>query len=57
LAEIVILPSWTEAEVPGRMPLVINSLELGRRSLGEVDFYQKAADAGAENASPALATH
>jgi hypothetical protein len=27
--------------VPGRMPLVINSLELGRRSLGEVDFYQK----------------
>jgi len=24
------LPSWTEAEVPSRIPLVINSLELGR---------------------------
>jgi len=57
LAEIVILPSWTEAKVPGRMPLIINSLELGRRSLGEVDFWQKGSDVGAENASPALATH
>jgi len=32
--------------VPGRMPLVINSLELGRRSLGEVDFYQKGSRRG-----------
>jgi hypothetical protein len=36
--------------VPSRIPLVINSLELDRRSLGEVDFYQEAADVGAENA-------